>query len=92
MPTKTKTVDQLVGDIRYELHQGIHTVGVCQRCKKLPARGCGICAMCRLDELAQAVGQTLANEFYTNTINIINTIYAMQEKEKEKKVRSKFDE
>lgn len=73
---------RLIGDIRYELHNGIHTMGACSRCKKHAARGSGVCVHCRLEELEELVGEDLTNDFYLYTITTNGLISQMDEKAK----------
>lgn len=78
--TKTEQLYSLISSIRYQLSHGIHTMGMCNRCHKQPARGAGICKQCRVDELIELVGDNLATAFYLNTIIIIGTIAEMEDK------------
>lgn len=64
---------ELIGNIRYELHQGIHTFGLCSRCKTESARGAGICVECHTKDLSKLIGEELAQKFYKTTKEI-NTI------------------
>ena len=80
-----KNLYMMISDIRYELHNGVCTMGMCSKCKQYPARGSGVCIKCREEELAELVGEELAYSFVNITKSTNGIVSAMEESSKRKR-------